>query len=332
MTKPLISVIVPVYNVAPYLLECFESLTSQTYNNLEIIIVDDGSTDTSRSICEKYAQSDPRVIFKHQKNAGMPNASNARNTALSLARGDYIFFLDSDDYLAHGCIKYLVNLAEKTHSPISICPHYEQRGTNNLRNFNSASVEDGILSIEQALENMLLERGFNLQVTPKLFKRSLFEQTPKIRFPEKELHEDVSTTYRLFLRAYRNSPSATIAFGSKPKYYYNIRSSSITNSGFDKRRLVLITRTDEMCDAIDKIFPGLEDATNLRRLHARFSILRQTNSKLLSKNLAHYIKEHASWITKNPEASKRDKLALISLKLGLPVFRCSWKIYELLFK
>ena len=329
MTKPLVSIIVPVYNVASYLLECFASLSNQTYKKLEIILIDDGSTDESGALCEKFAQGDSRVILKRQKNGGL---SNARNTALSITSGDYIFFLDPDDFLAEDCIEYLLKLAEGSHSPIAICPHYERRSPNNLRDFNKGTLTDSNLSVEQALENMLLEKGFNLQVAPKLFKRELFERTPKIRFPENEIHEDVATTYRLFLRAYQNSPNATIAFGAAPKYYYNIRSTSYTNSGFSQQKLALITRTDEMCDALDKFFPNLKETTNLRRLHARFSILRQANSKTLLKKLAHYIKQHESWIMKNPKASKRDKLALASLKLGLPVFRFSWKVYELIFK
>ena len=327
--KPRVSIIVPVYNVAPYLLDCFSSLANQTYKNLEIILIDDGSTDTSKSLCEKFAREDYRVILKRQNNSGL---SQARNTALSMASGDYIFFLDSDDYLAKDCIEYLVSLAERSGSPISVCPHYERRGANDLRDFNAASLKTSKLSIEQALKNMLLERGFNLQVTPKLYSSELFETSPKIRFPKNELHEDVATTYKLFLRAYKKNRQSTIVFGETPKYYYNIRNSSITNCKFDKRKLVLIKRTDEMCDTIDRIFPNLKNTTNLRRLHARFSILRQTNSKKLSKILAHYIKEHQAWITKNPEAKTRDKLALASLKLGLPAFRFSWKIYGLLFK
>ncbi len=337
MTKPLVSVIVPVYNVASYFLECFASLTNQTYKKLEIILIDDGSTDASGSLCERFAQSDSRVVLKHQKNGGL---SNARNTALSIARGDYIFFLDADDFLTNDCIEYLMGLTKKSHSPIAICPHYERRGPNNLRDFNKDSLSDTEFSVEQALKNMLLEKGFNLQIAPKLFKRELFEQTPKIRFPENEIHEDVATTYRLFLRAYQKSPDATIAFGATPKYYYNIRSTSYTNSGFNQQKLALITRTDEMCDTLEKAFPSLKDTTNLRRLHARFSILRQTTQvphktdkiKQLEDELISYIKEHQDWITHNRLATKRDKLALITLRLGKTPFKLSWRLYEMFIK
>lgn len=329
MAKPLVSVIVPVYNVAPYLLDCFNSLSNQTYQNLEIVLIDDGSTDTSKILCEEFVQKDRRVVLERQANAGL---SIARNAGLSLAHGDHIFFLDADDFLEKDAIEYLVALAERTNAPISICPHYERRGANDLRNFNTANLKTAQLSIEDALKNMLLEHGFNLQITPKLYARELFETPPKIRFPKNELHEDVATTYKLFLRAYQKNPDVRIAFGAKPKYYYNIRNFSITNHGFDQRKLALISRTDEMCDELGKLFPDLKNTTNLRRLHARFSILRQTSDKKLTKTLARYIKDHKIWISQNPEAEKRDKLALVSLLLGKTAFKTAWRLYELFFK
>lgn len=328
MKQPKVSIIVPVYNVAEFLPECFESIKNQTYKNLEIILIDDGSTDNSKNFCEEFAKNDSRVIVKCQKNAGL---SAARNAGLDLATGDYVFFLDSDDFLANDCIDYLVSLAKESSSPIAICSHYERRSPKDIKNFN-IGMPSSDLSIEQALKNMLNEQGFNLQITPKLFTRSLFESTPKIRFPKGKLHEDVGTTYRLFLQVRNQNPAAVIAFGSEPKYFYNIRKNSITNQSFDPKKLDLISQTDEMCDAIEAIYPALKNTTNLRRLHARFSILRQANTARYQNPCIVYVKEHKDWITKNPEATKRDKLALASLQFGKTVFRAAWRTYELFFK
>ena len=274
MSKPLVSIIIPVYNVAEFLPDCLVSLKKQTYKNLEIIFIDDGSTDNSSNLCELFAKKDSRAILKRQKNSGL---SNARNAGLNIATGDYIFFLDSDDYLADDCIEYLVSLARSSSSPIAICSHFERRSPKDARDFNKG-VKTGTMTVEQALGNMLNERGFNLQITPKLFVRSLFNSTPKIRFPKNKLHEDVGTTYRLFLRTYGANHETTIAYGAEPKYYYNIRKNSITNCSFDPKKLDLISHTDEMCDAIETHFPNLKNTTNLRRLHARYSILRQTKT------------------------------------------------------
>ena len=168
----------------------------------------------------------------------------------------------------------------------------------------------------------------------------LGQKVIKIRFPENMLHEDVGTTYKFFLRARKLDASSKVAFGSRPKYIYNLRESSITNQGFNNKKLELITQTDKMCDDIEKIFPKLKNTTDLRRVHARFSILRQLiqkthkteKDKLLENSLVYYIKEHSSWILQNPDSTKRDKLALISLYLGKPVFKFSWSVYERFFK
>lgn len=328
MKQPLVSIIVPVYNVATFLPDCLVSLKNQTYKNLEIIFIDDGSTDNSGDLCELFAKEDSRAIIKHQKNGGL---SSARNAGIDIANGNYIFFLDSDDYLADDCIEYLVSLAKASSSPIAICSHFERRSPKDTKDFNSGA-KTGTMTVEQALGNMLNERGFNLQVTPKLFARSLFDSTPKIRFPKDKLHEDVGTTYRLFLRAYEANHETTLAYGAEPKYYYNIRENSITNRSFDPKKLDLISQTDEMCDAIESRFPSLKNTTNLRRLHARFSILRQAKTARYADPCVTYIKEHKTWITENPEATKRDKLALASLRFGKTSFKAAWKTYELFFK
>ena len=329
MAKPLISLIVPVYNVEQFLGRCFESILKQTYKNLEIILIDDGSTDNCGKLCDQLASTSSNVIVKHQKNAGL---SAARNTGLSLANGEYIAFLDSDDYLATDCLEYLYNLATTHNASISICSHYEYKENGELRIFDKNASLDEVFSTETALRHMLNEHGFMLSSWGKLYKRSLFESTPKIRFPKDKLHEDVGTTYRLFLNAYKADQDAKVAFGSQPKYYYNIRSNSITNRGFNPHKLDLISQTDTMCDEIEATFPELKNTTNLRRIHARFSILRQAKTNRYSNPCLIYIKEHKDWVAKNPEATKRDKLALASLKFGKPVFNLSWRIYELLFK
>jgi glycosyltransferase involved in cell wall biosynthesis len=328
MAKPLISLIVPVYNVEPFLGRCFESILKQTYKNLEIILIDDGSTDGCGKLCDQFANNSPNIIVKHQKNAGL---SAARNTGLNLANGDYITFLDSDDYLAPDYVEYLYDLATVHDAPISVCSHYECKENGELRIFDK-NASDEVFSTKTALYHMLNEQGFMLSSWGKLYRRSLFESTPKVRFPKDKLHEDVGTTYRLFLNAYKIDSDTKVVFGSQPKYCYSLRSNSITNRGFDPRKLDLISQTDTMCDEIEAIFPDLKNTTNLRRIHARFSILRQAKTGRYLDPCFAYIKEHKDWVTKNPEATKRDKLALASLKLGKPVFNFSWRIYEFLFK
>ena len=341
MESPLITIIVPVYNTKDYLRDCLKSLKNQTYKNLEILLIDDGSTDGSPSILKKYKELDSRAKVILKKNGGL---SSARNVGLDHAKGKYIFFLDSDDYLELDAIEYLFKLIQKTKSPISICSHYEKRPPKeNLKDFNRNHLETKKLSVEVALKQMLNEQGFMLSAWGKLYSATIFKKTKsyeRIRFPENVLHEDVGTTYKTFLRVRELNKNAGIVFGARPEYIYNIRKTSITNQGFNNKKLELITMTDRMCDDIDRTFPDLKNTTNLRRLHARFSILRQIiqkthkteKDKKLENSLIHFIKEHEEWITKNPESAKRDKLALASLTLGKTAFKISWGFYSKFFK
>ena len=322
MSLPLISVIVPVYNVEEYLPICLDSLQKQTYENLEIILVDDGSTDSSSEIVDECARIDKRVKVFHTKNGGL---SAARNFGLKKATGEYVMFVDSDDFLKKDAAQYLYELIEKSGAKISVASHIEKRGEK-LRDFNDGKVKTAEMTVEKALYNMLNERGFMVSAWGKLYSKDLFKG---IEYPVGKLHEDVGTTYKLFLAAYDKDKNTKISYGSKPVYIYNIRSSSITNAGFNEKKVELISQTDEMCDEIDSVFPDLKNTTNLRRMHARFSILRQIDSNnKLEDGLIGYIKEHKDWIRKNPEAGKRDKMALRTLLIGKWAFDLSWKIYN----
>ncbi len=328
IVKPLVSIIVPVYNVAPYLDQCFGSLKNQTYKNLEIILIDDGSTDESKELCEKFANEDSRVVLKRQKNGGL---SSARNTGLSFANGKYVTFLDSDDFITNDYVEFLYDLIKKEDALISICSRYERKENGELKNV-AADYSSKTMPVKEALREMLNENGFNVSAWGKLYSRELFEKAPKVRYPVNKVHEDLGTTYKLFLKAYRSAPDKKISFGAEPKYYYNIRKESISHQEFDPRKLDIITQTDEMCDHIEALFPDLINTTNLRRMHARFSIIRQAKTARYLDPCIKFIKEHKTWISKNPEATKRDKLALASLLLGKTAFKISWHFYETFFK
>ena len=118
--KPLISVILPIYNVAQFLPRCIESVCRQTYDNLEIILVDDGSPDECGDICEKYAEKDNRIVVVHKQNGGL---SDARNKGAEIANGEYITFIDSDDYVTDTYVEYLYSLIEKYGTRMSLCTH-----------------------------------------------------------------------------------------------------------------------------------------------------------------------------------------------------------------
>ena len=211
--QKLISVIVPVYNVEKYLEKCVKSIIGQTYKNLEIILVDDGSTDSSGKMCDEISKTDDRIKVIHKKNGGL---SDARNAALKIAKGDYFGFVDSDDYIATDMFETLCNLLENNNSDISIVSYYEiyndkligVRDSKDLVNFNKLD----------AMKELLMDSRIQSYAWNKLFKRDLFNG---LEFPTGKNFEDIATTLLLFEKANK------VTLLEEPKYYYLRRDDSI---------------------------------------------------------------------------------------------------------
>lgn len=332
----MISVIVPVWNTKSTLERCVASILEQTYSDFEIILVDDGSPDGAGKICDQLAKQHQKIRVLHQKNAGL---SAARNAALKIARGEYITFVDSDDIIGANMLEVLMSLRNE---PVRICSfmeiapngkHHPIAGAIPFKGPQSEQENRKTLTVESCLRDMLLERGFTMSACGKLYHRDLFKT---VQFPVGKLYEDVGTTYRLIMQC-----PHYVACHLLPLYGYHQNHGSIIHQGFNFHKLDLIELTDQMCDDIDQKFPKLQDVTNLRRMHARFSILRQmVLAKPKSDDLAKfqqteqditaYLLTHKSWVIKNPYSGKRDHLAMRSLLLGRPVFKLAWKLYLLI--
>lgn len=324
----LISVIVPVYNTKSTLQRCVDSILAQTYSNFEIILVDDGSPDGAGELCDRLAQQHQNLRVLHQKNAGL---SAARNAALKIAQGEYITFVDSDDTIAPNMLEVLADLRN---DPVRICSFAEIGPDGKSRPIAGAvTADDGsstTLTVADCLRQMLLEKGFTLSACGKLYHRDLFQS---VQFPVGKLYEDVGTTYRLIMQC-----PHYVSCRLLPLYYYHQNSSSIIHQKFNFHQLDLIALTDQMCDNIDQNFPELQAVTNLRRMHARFSILRlmvvarpesQDAQKFhqVEREVIAYLKQHRAWVLRSPDASQRDRLAMRSLLLGRPIFKLAWQLY-----
>lgn len=312
--NPIISIVVPVFNSKKTLRDCIESILSQTYHNLEIILVDDGSTDGSEKLVDDYAKSDKRVKAIHQKNQGL---SGARNTGIKNATGKYITFVDSDDRIEPNMIKVLYETLIDSRSDIAVCSFKELYPNGKTKGFNR-NYPKQVFTIEQTLINMFQENGFMLSSTMKLFPTNYFKN---VKFPVGKLHEDVGTTYKLIMKAKR------IVFVPNEYYIYIHHDNSIINQKFDDRKFDLIELTDQMCDDIDNRYPKLKNITNERRIRARFSILRQiplNNPK--TESLIIYLKEHQEYIINNPEATKTDKFAIKLALFNPKLFQIAYKL------
>ena len=216
----LVSLIVPVYDVAQYLREALDSVVNQTYKDLEIIIVDDGSTDESASICEDYASSDPRIKLIHQSNKGL---SGARNTGLEHATGEFVAFVDSDDSVSPLFIETLVN-AISSSADISICRYSTIETSGKMEGVAATSVfpsiSAGVFDRNLALK-LLAEEKISVNVCNKMFRRELWSG---IRFPEGHVYEDALASFKLFDKAER------VVLVDESLYNYRQRVDSITSS------------------------------------------------------------------------------------------------------
>ena len=239
MNKPLISVIVPVYNVEKYIFECVESLVRQTYPELDIVLVDDGSPDNCPKICEDFAAKYDNIRVIHQGNRGL---SGARNTGIDHARGSLITFADSDDTLHLDAVEKL----------------YEQLETHGTAIATAGVTDDkpisGVFSAEEAI-GLLLKETTNLTTAAygKLFDIRLFDD---IRFPEGLVFEDYATIPWLFAKA------GAVAHTGEKLYDYRLNPDSITKAGFSPRQMQYFTVSDRVERFVEENYPKL-------RRHAR---------------------------------------------------------------
>lgn len=216
MEKDLISVIVPVYKVEKYLEKCIESIIKQTYTNLQIILVDDGSPDNCGKICDEYAKKDSRIEVIHKINGGL---SDARNVGINRANGRYIGFVDSDDYIKEDMYEKLINLIKEYDADISICNLYDViDGNECIRNKDNGIHEYSRIDI---LKEILLDKNIQSYAWNKLYKKELFDE---IKYPIGKKYEDIGTTFYLFEKCNK------IVVTSEPEYYYLKRADSLVNN------------------------------------------------------------------------------------------------------
>ncbi|MCI9559123.1 MAG: glycosyltransferase [Lachnospiraceae bacterium] len=233
-----ISVIIPVYNVENYLKRCIESVIKQTYKNLEIILVDDGSTDHSADICDEYAQKDKRIIVIHKKNGGL---SSARNAGIGIATGDFIGFVDSDDYISENMYRNLLALILKGNYDISVCGICRTDGKRKWIKRDRSIVT---YKRDEYLKKILKINSHdpNHFACNKLYKKELFEDST-VRYPESLTCEDVEGTFRIILKSKKIIESKWVG------YYYWINPESITASKYGKNNLDLF----QICDHIIRL-------------------------------------------------------------------------------
>lgn len=242
---PDISVIIPVYNTEKYLKRCVDSIRTQSFSDIEIILIDDGSTDSSPMICDEYANKDSRIKVVHQKNGGV---SNARNHGLSLARGKYIHFSDSDDFVGQDFYRDLYNLALLYDADVC-CSAYLQESKDGKFISNSTVDELIKLTRDEALSALFANKRVSYSTCDKLFKNSA---TSGITFNERISHnEDYLFCYEIIKRTHN------VVYTSKAYYHYCYNSSSAVRSAFSHKRMTAIDVQEYVLNDISVNFKNL---------------------------------------------------------------------------
>ena len=316
MTTSLISVIVPVYRVEKYLERCVKSILSQTYKNLEVILVDDGSPDQCPAICDACAEKDARVKVIHQENKGL---SGARNAGIDAASGEYLAFVDSDDYVSPHFIEELYQLLQDTGCAIGQCRFSYVKGGGLVEEGDSAFCIYRGESLMEQLYGPEEKATCFVVAWNKLYRAELFKETG-IRYPEGRIHEDEATTYRLFHEAKK------LAFLDRALYgYYTENGGSIT-SVFSAKRLQWLTAHEERIaffkkNGYEKLLPAAYRKLCDACITFYFRCTEQVKDaeelkKELRKRLETYRANGAAWIAALP-LKTRMGYELFSMSPGL---------------
>ena len=317
-----ISVIIPIYNVKKYLRRCVDGVKKQTYKNIEIILVDDGSTDGSGELCDELKKEDERIVVLHKKNGGL---SSARNAGVKIANGKYVCFIDSDDTVDEDYVETLYEIIKKYKTKLAICSHRIYYSGNKTA-IDMSTGESGKIDSETIIKKLLYADGIDTSTWAKMFAKDLLEKYP---FPEGRNFEDTATTY-LYLDS-----AKYIGLNSVAKYNYYIRNTSISQKPFDKSKMDLITSTREMYNYVTEKYPKMKSGAERRLMYAYLSTLRQIalspetlDSVECLPEVWQYIKSHRVDVLLDSKIPERDRKALISTRFGYGFFKMSLKMYE----
>lgn len=311
-----ITVVIPVYNVESYLRRCIDSIVCQTIKNIDIILVDDGSTDNSGKICDEYREIDNRIKVVHQKNQGL---SAARNVGIKMAKTKYICFIDSDDYVEKDMLEYLYEGTLQSGADIVCC------GFTNI--YENGEIEkitipdnDVLFSKEEALDIHLFSGYIEVVAWNKLYKLELFNN---ITYPEGKLYEDMLTTYKLI------DKSNCVLLRPDSKYYYCKRNNSIGGVAFSRKTLSLIDACDTDIEYISNKYNNLK---NIKVSKIQWYIIVCNKAILSDKKIEILIKKIKKMIIQNFRVIVFNKYLNRTRKFQILLFLVSYKLYKKLYK
>lgn len=302
--EPLISVIIPVYNVEQYLRRCVDSVIAQSYSNIEIILIDDGSTDKSGEICDEIGKTDDRIIVYHKENGGV---SRARNYGIDRAKGEYIGFVDSDDFIAVDMYEYLYKLISENDSKIAICGAADYYSDDSIV-YPPHRTEKKVHNIEAI--RMMLESETPMYVVNKLFAREVFKD---IRFEPDMIYEDALILLDLFKHA------DNVAVSSDTKYYYYRRPGSLSSAKYSEKIHDIVKAHDHNYYIASSIDASLCRPAKARQCWARLVVLdrmivsgRSLNEPIAKKYID-FVRGNTGIVVNNKLFTAKRKAMFVSL-------------------
>lgn len=271
----LLTVIVPVYNVEPYLNKCVQSIVNQTYQNIEVILVDDGSTDCSSQMCDEWKKKDNRIQVIHKKNGGL---SSARNAGLDIALGDFVSFIDSDDFIEPDMYQTMLSAIFDSGRDIACCGRIVNLyGKREKNEYCTASPKT--MSKEEAMIEVLCLRNMDVSACDKIYRMNLFE---KIRYPEGKISEDAAVILQILER------SNGVIHVAKPFYHYIFREGSISKVSYTHRKYDAYENCVNILSFIKKWHPSLNKYAKIYCAQVCAQLL---ESMYMSRNLIKQYKD-----------------------------------------
>ena len=260
--NPLISVVIPVYKVENYLRECLDSVISQTYKNLDIILVDDGSPDNCPAICDEYAEKDSRIKVIHRKNGGL---SAARNSGIDIVRGEYITFIDSDDYVSRAYVEQLYLTLRTSGAGVTQCISTSKADCLN----DTINPEYEIYSAHDAIRGAFLNNRVVRAAWGKLYPISIFSENGGVRYPEGQTAEDLYVMPQVF------DIAGSLALADSIKYFYRLRNDSLWLKPFDSSKLDFFRSSSFVEKYLAPRYPDLLDYVHWDNIKNSVYVLRR---------------------------------------------------------
>lgn len=318
----LISIIVPVYNTEKYVRQAIDSILAQTYENIEVILVDDGSTDESGKICDEYMKKDKRVVTKHQLNQGQ---ATARNEAFKISKGEYIIYADSDDLMHKDQVKCMIKVMEETMADIIQVENskfYRYEKIKNMPNESIEKINYSIYTASEALELLCYQRKFNFSPVCKLIKRELMND---LEFPTNTGYEDAAIMYKLYGKAEKLVYSPTVL------YWYRQHAMSTMHTKFSDKKVDRIRIMTELKQYIIENFPENSSAVQTRYCLAQLQLLMElpfsADYKSIKKMAYSNLKGSRKEMLMDRKAPKKIKIMVLASYFGPNVLMILGRLY-----